>query len=104
MTREQVLTLMRSKEARRLFYTMELGGSVSQLTKLRSEGLISSCSRYGKGRQQDWYLNEQQHNSLSFLVSPPDGNLRSPSDIQGSGAPAARDAPTSTAAVMAKER
>lgn len=65
MTREEVLKTMLTKEPRRLFYTMQLGGSMRQLSKMESDGLIKSCSRYGHGRQCDWYLTEEQHAAVA---------------------------------------
>ena len=70
MTKTEVLLTMHKREPRRLFYTMELGGNMRQLSSMEAEGLIKSCSRYGRGRQRDWYLTEEQHKSLSFLFAP----------------------------------
>lgn len=67
MTRTEILLTMHAKEPRSLFYTMQLGGSMAQLRKMEAEGLIRSSSRYGRGRQRDWYLTEEQHAALAFL-------------------------------------
>ena len=62
MTQEQIIKTMLTKEPRRLFYTMQLGGSGRQLAKMEASGLLRSSSRYGgRHRQRDWYLTEQQH-------------------------------------------
>lgn len=61
MTRDQIIQTMLTKEPLRLFYTMELGGNMRQLSKMQDDGLICSQSRYGRGRQRDWYLSEEQH-------------------------------------------
>lgn len=68
MTRTEILLTMQAKEPRSLFYTMQLGGSMKQLRAMECEGLIKSCSRYGKGRQRDWYLTDEQHAALNFLL------------------------------------
>jgi hypothetical protein len=70
MTRTEILLTMHDKPARSLFYTMQIGGSVAQLSKMEAEGLIQSQSRYGKGRQRDWYLSDDQHAALSFMFEP----------------------------------
>jgi hypothetical protein len=69
MTRAEILLTMLDKPPRRLFYTMELGGNMRQLAKMEAEGLIRSQSRYGRGRQRDWYLSEDQHAAGSFLFA-----------------------------------
>jgi hypothetical protein len=61
MTEAEILLTMRAKEPRYLFYTMELGGNMRQLSKMEADGLIRSQRRYGRGRQRHWYLTEQQH-------------------------------------------
>lgn len=71
MTRTEILLTMHEKPARSLFYTMQLGGNMKQLANMESEGLIRSQSRYGKGRQRDWYLSEDQHKTLSFMFDEP---------------------------------
>ena len=69
MTKTEVLLKMHEREPRRLFYTMELGGSMARLRKMEDEGLIRSQSRYGgRGRQRDWYLDEEQHSALGFML------------------------------------
>lgn len=69
MTRTEVLLTMHDKPPRRLFYTMQLGGSMAQLRKMEAEGLICSIPRYGRGRQRDWYLTEEQRAALRFLFA-----------------------------------
>lgn len=61
MTQAEILETMRRKEPSSLFYTMELGGNMRQLSKMEAEGLITSQSRHGRGRQRDWYMTEEQH-------------------------------------------
>ena len=71
MTKTEILMKMHTKEPRRLFYTMELGGSMVRLRKMEEEGLLHSCARYGRrgGRQRDWYLDEEQHSALGFMLA-----------------------------------
>jgi DNA-binding PadR family transcriptional regulator len=66
MTRDQIIDTMLTKEPRRLWYPMQLGGNGRQLANMEAEGLIQSSSRYGGGhRQRDYYLTEQQHAAAS---------------------------------------
>jgi hypothetical protein len=60
MTRDEIIDVMLGKEPHSLFYTMELGGNMRQLSKMEAEGLIRSQSRHGHGRQRDWYLSDVQ--------------------------------------------
>ncbi len=68
MTREQIIKTMLTREYDRLFYTMELGGSMRQLSKMEAEGLISSQQRHMRGRQRDWFLTEAQY--LAAKITP----------------------------------
>lgn len=62
MTRDEIITKMLTKEPRRIFHSMELGGNVRQLTAMQDDGLIRSQSRYGgRLRQRDWFLTDEQH-------------------------------------------
>ncbi len=70
MTRTEILMKMHAEVSRRLFRTMQLGGSAATLRKMEDEGLIRSQSRYGgRMRQRDWYLSEEQHAALGFLFA-----------------------------------
>jgi DNA-binding PadR family transcriptional regulator len=69
VTRTEILMTMHEREPRCLFYTMQLGGNMRQLSKMEAAGLIRSYSRHGRGRQRDWYLTEEQHEALSFLFA-----------------------------------
>lgn len=70
MTRSEILLAMADKQPRHLFKTMQLGGSASVLRKMEDEGLLKSQRRYlGGDRQRDWYLTEEQHHALSFLMA-----------------------------------
>ncbi len=75
MTRTEILMVMHRRPARRLFYTMELGGSMVQLGKMECEGLLRSEIRYGKrgGRKRNWYLDEEQHKAISFMFADTNG-------------------------------
>ncbi len=71
MTKTEILLRMHRRPARRLFYTMELGGSVAQLKKMEAEDLLRSEPRYSRrgGRQLNWYLDEEQHSALGFILA-----------------------------------
>jgi hypothetical protein len=69
MTKTEILITMHAKEPLSLFYTMQLGGNMRQLATMEDEGLISSQPRRRRGRQRDWYLNDEQHAALAFLFA-----------------------------------
>lgn len=71
MTVDEILSAMRKKEPLRLFYTMELGGNVRQLSKMEADGIISSQQRYGRrgGKKRDWFLTEGQHAARTPALS-----------------------------------
>lgn len=70
MTRTEVLLTMHAEISRRIFRTMQLGGNVRQLEAMEAEGLISSESRGGRGRdKRNWFLSDEQHAALSFLFA-----------------------------------
>ncbi len=68
MTRTEVLLTMHEQISRRIFRTMQLGGNTRQLEAMEAEGLISSESRGGRGRdRRNWFLSDEQHAALSFM-------------------------------------
>jgi len=68
MTRTEVLFTMHAEISRRIFRTMQLGGNTRQLEAMEDEGLISSESRGGRGRdRRNWFLSDEQHAALSFM-------------------------------------
>lgn len=73
MTRTEILLTMHEQISRRTFRTMQLGGNTRQLETMEAEGLISSESRGGRGRdRRNWFLSDEQHAMLSFLFADPD--------------------------------
>lgn len=72
MTRTEILITMHDQIPRRIFRTMQLGGNMRQLVAMEAEGLISSESRVGRGRdRRNWFLSDEQHAALSFLFAEP---------------------------------
>jgi len=78
MTRTEILLTMHAEISRRIFRTMQLGGSTKQLEAMEGEGLISSEARYGHGlRQRNWFLSDEQHAALTVLFSDSEKSLSS---------------------------
>lgn len=85
MTRTEILLTMHDQISRRIFRTMQLGGNTRQLEAMEDEGLISSESRGGRGRdRRNWFLSDEQHAALAFLFGESDKPSPSP---QGSETP-----------------
>lgn len=84
MTKAEILLTMHAKEPLRLFHTMELGGSMTQLAKMEAEGLIESQQRYGRrgGRMRDWFLTEEQHATLPKHELYKTGDVGAPEQIK----------------------